>query len=77
MHYEEALFSIRKYNPDLQFRNRDPNELLSDLDKAINYTIDFPFAYKNGKWEHESFFVYSLTLAATVLFIISLALSSL
>ena len=77
MHYEEALFSIRKYNPDLQFRNRDPDELLSDLDKAINYTIAYPFAYKNGKWEHETFLVYSLTLAATVLFIISLALSSL
>lgn len=77
MHYEEALFSIRKYNPDLQFRNRDPDELLSDLDKAISYAIAYPFAYKNGKWAYENFFVYSLALFATVLFIISLALSAL
>lgn len=74
MHYGEALFAIRKHIPYLKFRNRDPNELLMELDKTIEYTLAYPFAYREGKWRYEKYFVSSMALVAVILFILSLVL---
>jgi len=47
-HYENALFAIRKYNPDLEFRNRDPDELIEELEGSIKYILSFSEKIKHG-----------------------------
>jgi len=73
-HYKEALFTIRKHNPDLKFSNRDVDELLFELDETIDYTLKYPFAYQEGKLRYEKLFVSGVALIAAILFIISLIL---
>lgn len=36
-HHEDALFVIREFNPELEFRNRDPDKLIEELEKSIDY----------------------------------------
>lgn len=74
-HYDKSLEAIREFNPDLKFRNRDLNELLLELDKTIDYTLAYPFAYEQKRWEYEKIFIYSVALAAITSFTISLALT--
>jgi len=30
---------IRKFNPNLEFRDRDPDELINELDRSIRYIL--------------------------------------
>lgn len=39
MHYREALEIVRLYNPSLKFRDRNPDEVITELDKSINYIL--------------------------------------
>lgn len=45
-HYGKALDLIRRYDPDLEFRNRDPDELIKELDKSISYIIPYSVKIK-------------------------------
>lgn len=38
-HYHKALFAVREFNPQLKFRNRNPHELMVELDKIIDYVL--------------------------------------
>jgi len=38
-HHDSALFAIRKFNPDLQFRGRDLDALLVELDNSMDYAL--------------------------------------
>lgn len=38
MHYHKALdYAITKYNPHLEFRNRNPDDLIWELNKSLDY----------------------------------------
>jgi len=37
--HDSALFAIRKFNPSLEFRNRDLDDLLAELEKSIEYAL--------------------------------------
>jgi hypothetical protein len=39
-YYDDSLFAVRKYNPKLVFRNRSPDELVAELEKSIQYTLE-------------------------------------
>jgi hypothetical protein len=64
IHYS-ALGPLRKYNPNLKFRGRSVDQLLSELDNSIKHII------RTWKWQKYSGFIYALM---AVLFFIVLSM---
>jgi len=75
-HYREAFAAIRLYNSDLRFRNRNVDELLVELDKSIQYAVNTDREIRRRELSKlERPFVTIFGTAATVLLLVSVALS--
>lgn len=48
-HYNRALSVVREYNPQLRFRDRDPDEIISELNSSIKYILK-PSERMRKKW---------------------------
>ncbi len=78
--YREALNVVREYNPELSFRNRDPDELVAELEKSVQYATSMDrevrvTARKRQLSEFETPFILTLAITAVALLIISFMLS--
>jgi hypothetical protein len=70
---------IEKYNPDLKFRNRDPDELLAELEKAIQDIVNtdrefYKILQSRALARHDKPFILAFAAVAVALLIISLIL---
>ena len=70
--HHQSLHTIREYNPYLRFRNRDPDEILVELDKSIDYALSID---KKRKFKFEKYLILGLAIVVAALMIISFLLS--
>lgn len=68
-HYNDSMFAVKQYNPNLKFRNRSPDELIAELDKSIHYTLE---CAKERKFRLEKYLVPSFVGAVLVLVVTSI-----